>query len=160
MHEEQQKKIFYKLHHVLFLLGFVIALGFSTVNIFSMTSYAADPKKPADSKSKDDESDSGSVSVDKLQTGEVTLTNDDAKKAQLNPITADKAITGTLNGVYTVAAIIAVITIIVSGVSIIIADGDSQKVATSRKAIIYACAGLVIVGSAFIITGIVQGIGS
>ena len=72
----------------------------------------------------------------------------------------DEAVKRTLNGVYTIAAIIAVIIIIAAGISIIVADGDSQKVATARKAIIYACVGLVIVGSAFIITGIVQGIGT
>lgn len=115
---------------------------------------------PAAESGGDESSTAGGTSVKELNPGEVTLTKKDAEEAQLNPISADKAISGTLNGVYIVTAIIAVIIIIASGISIMIADGDSQKVATARKAIIYACVGLVIVGSAFIITGIVQGIGS
>lgn len=150
MHEKYQNHSLANRHFVSFFIASVLIFLSFFVTFLSFTKVEA-------AKS---EEDGGSTSVEELKPGEVKLTNDDAKKAHLNPTTAKEAITGTLNGVYTVIAIVAVIVIIAAGISIMVADGDSQKVATARKAIIYACAGLVIVGSAFIITGIVQGIGT
>lgn len=63
-----------------------------------------------------------------------------------------------LNVVYSIAATIAVIVIIICGIMITTADGDAQKVATARRGIIYAVVGLLIIGTAFIITGVIQGI--
>jgi type IV secretory pathway VirB2 component (pilin) len=60
-----------------------------------------------------------------------------------------------LNAVYSISGLIAVLIIVICGVMIITADGDSQKVATARTGIIYALIGLVIIISAFIITGVV-----
>jgi hypothetical protein len=93
-------------------------------------------------------------------TGEVKLTNQQAKDAGLQPKSADKLVGQTLDGVYTIVAIIAVLVIVIAGLRIITADGDANKVATARQMVIYAAVGLVIVGSAFIITGVVQGIGT
>ncbi len=92
--------------------------------------------------------------------GQIVLTNDDALKAGLTPKSSDDIVKQTLNGVYSIVAIIAVLIIVLAGLRIITADGDSSKVAAARQTIIYAVVGLVIVGSAFIITGIVQGIGT
>ncbi len=72
---------------------------------------------------------------------------------------ADEALKATLNGVYTIAGVIAVVAIVIAGFMMIIADGDSQKVATARRMIIYAVVGLAVILFAFLITGIIQGIG-
>ena len=95
-----------------------------------------------------------------VKTGKVMLTDDDAKRAGLTPRNGDDIVAKTLNGVYTIVAIVAVIVIVLAGIRIITADGDSSKVAAARQTIIYAVVGLAVVGSAFIITGIVQGIGT
>lgn len=93
-------------------------------------------------------------------TGRITLTPKQTSLTGLQPKSADKVIGQTLDGVYTIVAIIAVLVIVIAGIRIIIADGDSNKVASARQMVIYAAVGLVIVGSAFIITGVVQGIGT
>lgn len=99
------------------------------------------------------------VGTDKLATSSVVIGKSDAQKAGIiTDLTGDSIVTLTLNAVYSIVAIIAVIAIIAAGISIIISDGDAQKVATARKAIVYASAGLVIVAFAFIITGVIQGI--
>jgi hypothetical protein len=67
---------------------------------------------------------------------------------------------GILNAIYTLAAIIAIIVIIACGIIITTSNGDPQKVAIARSGIIYALVGLAIIGSAFVITGIIQNIGS
>lgn len=69
-------------------------------------------------------------------------------------------VTNTLNAVYGISAVIAVIAIIAAGIMYTISDGDPGKIGTAKNAIIYATVGLVIIGSAFIITGIVQRIGT
>lgn len=61
-----------------------------------------------------------------------------------------------LNGVYQIAAMVSVMIIVLSGIRYIIADGDPAKLNAARKGIIYSLVGLVIIGSAFIITGIIQ----
>ncbi len=95
-----------------------------------------------------------------VETTEIELTPGDAAKAGLKNKSTDNIVKQTLNGVYTVAAIIAVLVIVLAGIRIITADGDSGKIAAARQTIIYAVVGLAIVGSAFIITGIVQGVGT
>ncbi len=152
MYAKYQKHAAYKQFFTLFLVGLIITLCLSFFAGMSIQAGAADKKK---------DEEPGNTSVEKLNTdGDINLSKRDAEKANLNPIDSRKAITGTLNGVYTIVAIVAVLIIITAGISIMIADGDSQKVATARKAIIYACVGLAIVGTAFIITGVVQGIGN
>lgn len=95
-----------------------------------------------------------------VETTEIELTPGDAAKAGLKNKSTDNIVKQTLNGVYTVAAIIAVLVIVLAGIRIITADGDSGKIAAARQTIIYAVVGLAIIGSAFIITGIVQGVGT
>lgn len=93
-----------------------------------------------------------------LKPGQVTIKAGDVKGLQ--QVSADNLIKNTLNAVYATAAVIAVIVIVAAGIMYIISDGDPGKTSIAKNAIIYACVGLVIVGSAFIITGIVQRIGS
>ena len=64
-----------------------------------------------------------------------------------------------LNAVYTILGVIAVIVIVAAGIIYITSEGESQKTKMAKDAILYAAVGLVIVGSAFIITGVVQNIG-
>ena len=71
---------------------------------------------------------------------------------------SDNVVADILNGVYQIAAIIAVLMIVLSGVRYIISDGDPGRIQSARKGIIYALVGLVIIGSAFIITGVITGL--
>lgn len=136
-------------------LAAIVAISFGAIAFTSgflpQNVRAADPC--ANPKSVDPES--GCV-----KTGRTALTNEDAKKAGLTPRSGDDIVAKTLNGVYAIVAIVAVIVIVLAGIRIIIADGDSAKVASARQTIIYAVVGLAVVGSAFIITGIVLGIGT
>lgn len=101
---------------------------------------------------------------DDLNAGEIKLGEAERKKTGvLNGLfgtSGEDVVGGLLNMAYTLASIIAIIVIVASGIMIMTADGDQQKVATGRQAIVYSCIGLVIVGSAFIITGIITGIGT
>jgi hypothetical protein len=122
-----------------------------------MNAHAADPVCiPPKSKEDADKA----VDPECAKSGRITLTNDDAKKAGLQNKNADVAVAKTLNGVYAIVAIVAVITIVLAGIRMTIADGDASKVAAARQTVIYAVVGLAVVGSAFIITGIVQGVGT
>jgi hypothetical protein len=92
---------------------------------------------------------------------QVSLTKAQATNAGLDPTVIDSHRIGqTLDVVYTVVGIIAVLMIVIAGIRIITADGDATKVAGARQAIIYAAVGLGVIGSAFVITGLVQGIGT
>lgn len=93
-----------------------------------------------------------------LKPGQVTIERTDVKGLQ--DVSADKLIKNTLNAVYATAAVVAVIVIVAAGIMYIVSDGDPGKTSIAKNAIIYSAVGLVIVGSAFIITGIVQRIGS
>lgn len=93
-----------------------------------------------------------------LKPGQVTIKPTDVNNLQ--QISADDIIKNTLNGVYAVTAVIAVIVIVAAGLLFITSDGDPAKTSRAKNAIIYASVGLVIVGSAFIITGVIQKIGS
>ncbi len=81
----------------------------------------------------------------------------DAGKAGVNNIDADSVIVGVLDTVYFISAIAAVIVIVIAGLLYTISDGDSAKVTRAKNAIVYAVVGLVIVMSAFVITGFVLG---
>jgi len=109
---------------------------------------------------KENAKDKKSVNPECAKSGRLNVTDKDAQQAGITPRSADSIVTQLLNAVYILSSIIAVIAIVIAGISIITADGDPAKVAQARKAITYAMVGLVIVGSAFIITGIVQGIGT
>lgn len=95
-----------------------------------------------------------------IVAGEIKLDDADRAKTGLNNKSGDNILVGILNTVYSVASVVAVIVIIAAGLIYITSDGDPQKTERARKAIIYASAGLVIIGSAFIITGIIQYIGA
>lgn len=73
--------------------------------------------------------------------------------------TPEDIVKNILNFVYYVVGLISVLIIVICGIMIITSDGDAQKVATARRGIIYALVGLLIVVSAFIITGIIQSLG-
>lgn len=73
--------------------------------------------------------------------------------------TPEDIIKNILSAVYWIAGSISVLVIVICGIMIITADGDSQKVATARRGIVYALVGLLIVISAFIITGVIQNLG-
>lgn len=75
--------------------------------------------------------------------------------------TADNnAFKSILNGVYQIAGVIAVIVIIIGGIRFIVGGDNPDNVATARRMIIYASAGLVIIISAFVITQFVINAGS
>ncbi len=105
-------------------------------------------------------SDPKAVDPECAKTTPITLSNDQAEQAGLQVKSSNTIVVQTLNGVYALVGIIAVVVIVLAGIRIITADGDSSKVAGARQTIIYAVVGLVVVGSAFIITGIVQGVGT
>lgn len=67
------------------------------------------------------------------------------------------AIQRILNGVYQIAGVVAVLVIIIAGIRFITGGDNSDTVASARKAIIYACVGLVVIASAFIITNFIVG---
>lgn len=71
---------------------------------------------------------------------------------------ADDLLSKVLAAVYAIAGTIAIIAIIYGGLMYITSDGDSSKTSNAKSTIIYAAIGLVIVGLAFIITGVVQNI--
>lgn len=81
------------------------------------------------------------------------------KPDNISKTTDDALLTNILNIVYSVIGMIAVLIIVICGIMITTSDGDSQKVATARRGIIYALVGLLIVVSAFIITGVIQNLG-
>ncbi len=61
-------------------------------------------------------------------------------------------LTTFLNGVYFVAGFIAVLMMVIGGISYITSTGDSGKVTKAKNTIIYAAIGLVFVALAFFIT--------
>lgn len=61
-------------------------------------------------------------------------------------------VAGMLNTVYWAAGIVAVIVIVVAGIMMAVSNGDSQRVAQAKKAVLGATIGLVIVLFAFVIT--------
>ncbi len=85
----------------------------------------------------------------KIPSGEVSNI---PKKAADNA-----AIQRILNGIYQIAGVVAVIVIIIAGIRFITGGDSPDTVASARKAIIYACVGLVVVASAFVITNFIVG---
>lgn len=158
-----QKILTFSLHRFYLIAALLLGLGLAMVlSAFEPTSVGAAPP-PADTcvEPKSEEDGEKALDPECAKPGQVTLTKDDAKKAGLDSSkNADNIVKQTLNGVYVIVSIIAVLMIVLAGIRITIADGDSSKVAAARQTIIYAVVGLAIVGSAFIITGIVQGIGT
>jgi hypothetical protein len=77
--------------------------------------------------------------------------------AGIPKLTADAVLSSTLNTVYFVAGIIAVIVIIVAGYMYVVSAGDSAAVTKAKNAILYAVIGLVVIILAFAITWFVVG---
>mgnify|MGYP001563774618 CR=1 FL=1 len=99
------------------------------------------------------------VSGADIVAGEVSLSDAERAKIRLEKKTGENILVGVLNVAYSIAAVIAVIVIVAAGIMYVTSDGDSNKINTAKNAIIYSSVGLVIIGSAFIITGIIQNIG-
>jgi type IV secretion system pilin len=75
-----------------------------------------------------------------------------------NPVTnAQTGLNSVLSTVYIWAGIIAVLVIIIAGIIYTGSQGDASRVKRAREAIIGACAGLVIIMMAFVITQFVVG---
>lgn len=119
------------LKKVCMIFGLVVLGSF----VFTSTTFAKVEANPAD------------VSIDRT-------------KISVKKIETKDIVVNTLNAVYSIAAVVAVIVIIAAGLMYITSDGDPGRTSTAKNAVIYAVIGLVIVGSAFIITGIVQNIAS
>jgi hypothetical protein len=73
-------------------------------------------------------------------------------------VKSDSVVASILSGVYQISAIVAVLVLVIAGIRYITSDGDPSRAQAARKGIIYSLIGLVIIGSAFIITGVVIGL--
>ncbi len=89
----------------------------------------------------------------KISPGDITSRNGVDPGAK-----SDSAVASILGGVYQISAIVAVLTLVIAGIRYITSDGDPSRAQSARKGIIYSLIGLVIIGSAFIITGVVIGL--
>lgn len=100
---------------------------------------------------------SGLFTSSALAVGNINV--DKSRVSNIPEVTNPSTVLGNvLNAVYILAGSIAIITLIIAGILYITSDGDSSKVSTAKSAVIYSVVGLIIVGLAFIITGIVQNI--
>lgn len=80
----------------------------------------------------------------------------DPKSVGIPEVAANSTtVSGVLNGVYFWAGIIAVLVIVIAGYYFVISNGDANQVSRAKKAILGAVIGLVIILSAYIITGLV-----
>ena len=79
------------------------------------------------------------------------------KDVGIPQVGADKVLSGVLNTVYIMAAIVAVIIIIVAGILYVTSNGDPAKTKRAREAILYAGVGIVIIMMAFVITNYIIG---
>lgn len=75
----------------------------------------------------------------------------------ITAIDADSVVIGALNAFYFIAGVTAVIVIIIAGIQYATSTGDSSRIGKAKNAILYAIVGLVIILSAFVITGFISG---
>tara|TARA_B100001105_G_scaffold254789_1_gene251623 strand:+ start:2231 stop:2518 length:288 start_codon:yes stop_codon:yes gene_type:complete len=80
-----------------------------------------------------------------------------ADEAGIPALSANDVLGNILNTVYFLAAIVAVIVIIVAGLSYSTSGGDSGKITKAKNQILFAVIGLVAVLAAFAITNFVIG---
>jgi len=76
-----------------------------------------------------------------------------SKTITTNPIYHTLQVTADILAI--IAGIIAVIMIIISGLSMVTAQGNSEAITTSRNRIIYSVVGLIIIAAAWSITALV-----
>lgn len=81
----------------------------------------------------------------------------DAGSMNIPTASADQVVAGVLNTVYMIGGITAVITIIIAGYLYSISDGKPDHTAAAKNTIIYALIGLIVIGSAFVITQFIIG---
>lgn len=74
------------------------------------------------------------------------IPNNSANTSSIQPI---------MNVVYMLAGAIAVIVIIIAGINYASSGGDAGKMAKAKSTILYAIVGLIVVGTAFMITAYV-----
>lgn len=72
-------------------------------------------------------------------------------------VSADDVLVNGLNIVYFLAGVIAIIVIIVGGITYATSAGNSGNITKAKNLILYSIVGLVIVLSAFVITNFVSG---
>lgn len=72
-------------------------------------------------------------------------------------MSGEQLLTNALNLTYFIAGIVAVIVIIIAGMSYITSNGDPAKITRAKNMILYAVVGLIIILVAFTITGFVTG---
>lgn len=61
-----------------------------------------------------------------------------------------------LGGVYFIAGIIAVIVIIIAGITYVTSSGDPNKTTKAKNQILYAAIGIMVIVTAFVITNFIQ----
>lgn len=82
--------------------------------------------------------------------------NDSTFDLGIHKVAANSStVSDVLNGVYFWAGVIAVLIIVIAGFFFVTANGDANQVSRAKKAILGAVVGLVIILSAYIITGLV-----
>lgn len=80
-----------------------------------------------------------------------------AAEVNIPALSADQLLRNGLNLTYFIAGIIAVIVIILAGLSYVTSGNDPSAVSKAKNAILYAVIGLVVILSAFVITQFVIG---
>lgn len=83
-----------------------------------------------------------------------TINGSDVGISQLD---ANTIITNALNAAYFIAGVVAVVMIVLAGMSYVTSSGDSGKLTKAKNQILFALAGLIIVVSAFTITNFITG---
>lgn len=81
----------------------------------------------------------------------------DADKLNIPRVSGEDVLTNGLNIAYFVAGIVAVIVIIVAGLSFVVSGNNPATVTKAKNAILYAVIGIVVILSAFVITQFVIG---
>lgn len=89
--------------------------------------------------------------VDKSSTDGINIPRIDADAARLTDI---------VNIVYFVAAAVAVLIIILSGLRYVISAGDPKQVTTAKNGILYSVIGLVVISIAFAVVRFIIGVAS
>ena len=90
------------------------------------------------------------VCSDPNQPGCVSIPHGDS-------VTASNLLTNSLNIVYFILGLVAVVIIIISGYQFLTSNGEPEKAAKARQGILYAVIGLVVVVCAFAITNFIFG---